>query len=113
MKARDRDSSVARAHLGLVFQCREVSVQLIFRDSFAAVELLDAALDFCVDYFPVFQEPEILFFPGFQQTAQNFLDAAGSGRLKLFLDPGLEGRTADFDFHVWTLQKGDRAGPSS
>jgi hypothetical protein len=39
-----------------------VSIQLIFRDPFAAVELFDAAPDFCVDYFPVLQEPTILFF---------------------------------------------------
>jgi hypothetical protein len=39
-----------------------VSIQLIFRDSFAAVELFDAAPDFCIDYFPIFQEPTILFF---------------------------------------------------
>lgn len=37
------------------FQIREVSIQLIFRDSFAAVELFDAAPDFCTDYFPVLQ----------------------------------------------------------
>ena len=55
------------------FQIREVSIQLISRDSFAAVELFDAAPDFCVDYFPVLQEPTILFFLGLQQTEQDFL----------------------------------------
>jgi hypothetical protein len=47
--------NVAHAHLGLVFQFRHVSIQLILRDSFATVELLDAALDLCVDCFPVLQ----------------------------------------------------------
>jgi hypothetical protein len=35
--------------------------------------LFDAAPDFCVDYFPVLQEPTILFFLGLQQTEQDFL----------------------------------------
>jgi hypothetical protein len=39
----------AHAHLGSAFQIRQVSIQLIFRDSFAAVELLDAAPDHWVD----------------------------------------------------------------
>jgi len=59
-----RRKNVAHAHLGLAFQFRQVSIQLIFGDSFAAVELLDAAYDLCVDCFPVFQEPTILFFLG-------------------------------------------------
>jgi hypothetical protein len=75
-----------------------VSIQLIFRDSFAAVELFDVAFDFCIDYFPVLQEPTILFFLGLQQTEQDFLDAAGAGSLKLFLDSGLKGRIADLMF---------------
>jgi hypothetical protein len=49
-------------HLGSAFQIRQVSIQLIFRDSFAAVELLDAAPDLCVDCFPVLHELTILFF---------------------------------------------------
>jgi len=93
------------------FQIREVSIQLIFRDSFAAVELFDAAPDFCVDYFPVLQEPTILFFLGVQQTEQDFLDAAGAGSLKLFLDSGLEGCIVDFDVHGLTFQKGIRVSP--
>jgi hypothetical protein len=70
--------------------------------------LFDAALDFCIDYFPVLQEPTILFFLGLQQTEQDFLDAAGAGSLKLFLDSGFKGRIADFDVHGLTLQKGTR-----
>jgi hypothetical protein len=88
-----------------------VSNQLIFRDSFATVELFDAAPDFCVDYFPVFQEPTILFFLGFQQTEQDFLDAPGAGSLKLFLDSGLKGCIVDFDVHGLTLQKGIGVSP--
>jgi len=84
---------------------------MIFRDSFAAVELLDAAPDLCVDCFPVLQEPTILFFLGLQQTEQDFLDAAGAGSLKLFLDSGLKGRIVDFDVHGLTLQKGIGVSP--
>jgi hypothetical protein len=35
-------------HLGSAFQIPQVSIQLIFRDSFAAVELFDAALVFAL-----------------------------------------------------------------
>ena len=59
-----RRKNKALAHLGLAFQIRQVSIQLIFRDSFAAVELLDAAPNLCVDCFPVLQKPTILFFLG-------------------------------------------------
>jgi hypothetical protein len=62
--------------LGLAFQICQVIIQLIFRDSFAAVELLDAAPDLSVDCFPVLQEPTILFCLDLQQTEQDFLDAA-------------------------------------
>jgi hypothetical protein len=101
-----RRKNKAHAHLGLAFQFRQVGIQLIFRDSFAAVELLDATPDLCVDCFPVLQEPTILFFLGLQQTEQDFLDASGAGGLKLFLDSGLKGRIVDFDIHVLSLQKG-------
>jgi hypothetical protein len=106
-----RRKNKAHAHLGLAFQIRQVSIQLIFRDSFAAVELLDAAPNLCVDCFPVLQEPTILFFLGLQQTEQDFLDAARAGCLKLFLDSGLKGRIVDFDVHGCTLQKGIGASP--
>ena len=45
---------VAHTHLDLDFQFRQVSFQLIFRDSFATVELRDPAPDLCVDCFPIF-----------------------------------------------------------
>ncbi len=48
----------------LVLQIRQVNIQLIFEDSFAAVELLDAAPDLCVNSFPVLHEPTIMFFLG-------------------------------------------------
>jgi hypothetical protein len=97
--------NVAHAHLGLALQFRQVSIQLIFGDSFAAVELIDAAPDLCVDCLLVLQEPTILFFVGLQQTEQDFLDACRAGRLKLFLDSGLEGRIVDFGIHDLSLQK--------
>jgi hypothetical protein len=101
-----RRKNKAHAHLSSAFQIRQVSIQLIFRDSFAAVELLDAAPDLCVDCFPVLQKPTILLFLGLQQAEQDFLDAGRAGRLKLFLDSGLKGRIVDFDIHVLGLQKG-------
>jgi len=67
-----------------------VSIQFIVRDPFAAVELIDAAPDLRVDRVPVFQKPTILFLLGFQQTEQYFLKPARAGRLKLFLDSGLQ-----------------------
>jgi hypothetical protein len=106
-----RRKNKAHAHLGLAFQIRQVSIQLIFRDSFAAVELLDAAPDLCIDCFPVLQEPTILFFLGLQQTEQDFLDAARGGSLELFLDSGLKGRIVDFDVHGFTIQKGIGVSP--
>jgi len=98
--------NVAHTHLDLAFQFRQVSIQLIFRDSFATVELIDPAPDRCVDCFPVLQKPTVLFFLGLQQTEQYFLDAARAGRLELFLDSGLKGRIVDFDVHGLTLQTG-------
>jgi hypothetical protein len=55
-----RRKNVARAHLFLAFQFRLVSVQLILGDSLAAVELIDAPPNLCIDCFSVFQEPTIL-----------------------------------------------------
>ena len=104
-----RRKNVARVHLGLAFQFPQVSIQLIFRDPFAAVELVDAAPDLRVDRAPVFQKPTILFLLGLQQTEQYFLDAAGAGRLKLLLDSGLQGRIVDFDVHGSILQNGSHS----
>jgi hypothetical protein len=101
-----RRKNVAHTHLGLAFQFRQVSIQLIFRDSFAAVELIDAAPDLCIDRFPVLQKPTVLFLLGLQQMEQHFLDAAGVGRLKLLLNSGLKGRIMDFEVHGLTLHKG-------
>ena len=101
-----RRKNEARTHLSLAFKFRQMSVQLVFRDSFAAVELLDAAPDLRVDCIPVFQEPTILFFLGLQQTEQYFLGAAGAGCLKLLLESGLKGRIVDFDVHGLVLQDG-------
>jgi len=98
--------NVAQAHLDLAFQFRQVSIQLIVRDSFAAVELLDAAPDLCVDCFPVFQKPAVLFFLGLQQAEQYFLDAARASRLELFLNSRLKGRIVDFSIHGLIFQKG-------
>ena len=98
--------NVAQAHLDLAFQFRQVSFQLIVRDSFAAVELLDAASDLCVDCFPVFQKPAVLFFLGLQQAEQYFFDAARASRLELFFDSRLKSRIVDFDIHGLILQKG-------
>jgi hypothetical protein len=98
--------NVAHAHLGLAFQFRQVSIQLILGDSIAPVELIDAAPDLCFDCRPILQEPTILFFLGLQQAEQDLLEAGRAVRLKLFLDSGLKGRIVDFDIHVLSFQKG-------
>jgi len=108
-----RRKNVAYAHLGLAFQFRQVSIQSIFGDSCATVELLDAACDLSIDCLAVFQEPAVLFFLGLQQAEQNFLDVAGTGRLKLLLDSGFEGWIVDFDVHDFLLPGSDRSATPS
>src|SRR5215467_15387314 len=81
-----------------------MSIQLIFRNSFTTVELIDPGSNFCVNRSSVFQKPAILFFLSLHQMEQDFLDAAGTGRLEQFLDSGLKGRVMDFDVHDFILQ---------
>ena len=80
-------------------QFRQMSLQLVFRNSFATVELIGAGSNLCVNRIPVFQKPSILFFLSLQQTEQDFLDAARTGRLEQFLDSGFKSRVVDFDVH--------------
>src|SRR5258707_14306817 len=87
-----RRKNKAHAHLGSDFQIFQVSIQLIFRDSFAAVELIDAAPDLCVDCFPALQKPTILFFLRHQQAKQDFLDAGKAVALELILRSSLQCR---------------------
>jgi len=81
-----------------------MSIQLIFGNSFTTVELIDTGSNLCVNRIPVFQKPAILFFLGLHQTEQDFLDAAGTGRLEQFLDSGLKSYVMDFDVHDLNLQ---------
>src|SRR5215467_12566139 len=81
-----------------------MSIQLIFRNSFTTVELIDPGSNFCVNRSSVFQKPAILFFLSLHQMEQNFLDAAGTGRLEQFLNSSLKGRVMDFDVHDFILQ---------
>jgi hypothetical protein len=81
-----------------------MSIQLIFRNSFTTVELIDTGSNLCVGRIPVFQKPAILFFLALHQTEQDFLDAAGTGRLEQPLNPGLKGRVMDFNVHDLILQ---------
>jgi CheY-like chemotaxis protein len=81
-----------------------MSIQLIFRNSFTAVELIDTGSNFCVNRSSVFQKPAILFFLSLHQMEQNFLDATGTGRPEQLLDSGLKGRVMDFDVHDFILQ---------
>jgi len=83
-----------------------VGVQLVLRDSLAAIELLDAARDLRVDRFPVLGKPAILFLLRSQQTKQHLFNAGGAGGLELSLDAGLESRIADFDAHCSVLHTG-------
>jgi len=81
-----------------------MSIQLIFRNSFTTVELIDSGSNFCVNRSSVLQEPAILFFLSLHQTEQNFFDAAGTARPEQLLDSGLKGRVMDFDIHDLILQ---------
>jgi hypothetical protein len=99
-----RSKNIVHAHLGLAFQSRQMSIQLIFRNSFTTVELIDTGFNLCVDRIPVFQKPAILFFLALHQTEQDFLDAAGTGSLEQLLNPGLKGRVMDFNVHDLILQ---------
>jgi hypothetical protein len=90
---------IAYAHLGLAFQFCQMSIQLIFRNPFTAVESIDTGINLCVNRSSVFQKPAILFFLRLHQTEQDFFDAAGTGRLEQLLDSGLKGRVRDFDVH--------------
>jgi hypothetical protein len=99
-----RSKNITHAHLGLIFQLCQVSIQLIFRNSFAAVELIDTGSNLCVNRSAVFQKPAILFFLSLHQTEQDFLDAAGTARPEQLLDSGLKARVMDFDVHDLILQ---------
>ena len=81
-----------------------MSIQLIFRNSFVTVELIGTGSNLCVNRIPVFKKPPILFFLSLQQTEQDFLDGARTGRLKQFLDSGFKSCVVDFDVHDLTLQ---------
>jgi hypothetical protein len=57
-----------------------MSSQLIFQNSFVTVELIGTGSNLCVTRIPVFKKPPILFFLSLQQTEQDFLDGARTGR---------------------------------
>ena len=99
-----QERSARSFRLGLEF--RQVSVQSVFRDSLAAIELLDAAFNLGVDLVPIFREPTILLLLRIQKAEQHLLHAGGTGRLELSLDAGLESRIADFDVHCSFLRTG-------
>jgi hypothetical protein len=84
--------NIAYAHLPLALQLRKMSIQLIFRNSFTTVELIDTGSNLCVNRSSVFQKPAIPFFLSLHQTEQTFLDAAGTARPEQLLDSGLKGR---------------------
>jgi hypothetical protein len=89
--------------LGL--QVRQVSIELVFGDSLAALELTDAAPDLRIDCFAVLREPTILFLLSFEQAEQHLLDARGAGCLELLLDSGFQSGITDFDVHRWLLER--------
>ena len=74
-----------------------MSIELVFGDALAAIQLFDAMPDFRGARFPILREPAILFLLGFQQTVQDFFDATRACRLELFSDPGFQLRIPDFD----------------
>lgn len=52
---------------------REESVELVFRYSFAAIKLRDAALNSGVDGFPVLHQPAVLLLLRLEQMEQGLL----------------------------------------
>ncbi|MFZ3329221.1 MAG: hypothetical protein WA197_01215 [Candidatus Acidiferrales bacterium] len=98
-----RRKNESRAHLWLAFQFCQERIQLIFWNSFAAVELSDPAPNLRVDTLAIFQQPTVLFFLRLQQSHQHFLDAARPSRLPLFSESSFQGRIANFDVHSSTL----------
>jgi hypothetical protein len=52
-----------------------MSIQLIFRNPFTPVELIDAGFNLCVNHRSIFQKPAILFFLSLHHVEQDLLDA--------------------------------------
>jgi len=67
-----------------------MSIELVFGDSLAAVELIDAAPNLGIDGFLVLRKPAVLFLLSFQQAEQHFLHTGGAGCLELLLDSGFQ-----------------------
>jgi hypothetical protein len=62
-----RRENIAPHLCGLRFLFRQVSVQLVFRNALAAVELRDAEPNFFVDRISIVYEPPILLLLRFQE----------------------------------------------
>jgi hypothetical protein len=93
------------------FQSRPVRNEPVSRDAFAAVELVDTAPNLCIDRFPVFQAPAVLFFLGFEQTEQPLPTAGRATCLELFSNSRLQSRIADFEVQgPWGRKVRDGAG---
>jgi len=90
-----------------------VSIELVFGNSLAAVELIDAAPNLRIDCFPVLRKPAVLFLLRFQQADQHFLDAGGAGGLKLLLDSGFQSSVMDFDVIAGSLRVGKYGLPAA
>ena len=90
---------VAPVHFRLGFQVRQVSIEVVFGDSLAGVELFDAAPNLCINGFPVLEKSAVLFLLSFEQAEQDLLDTGGAGCPELLFDSGFEGGATDLDVH--------------
>ena len=84
---------------GLCLLFPQVSVEPVFRYPLTAVELRDAAPNFCINCISVVHKPPVLLLLRFEEMQQHLLGTGGAGRVNLPLDSGLQGRIMDFDMH--------------
>ena len=76
---------------------------MLFGDSLAAVELLNAAPSLRIDGVPALLEPAVLLFLRIEKAEQGLLRARSAGGLHLPLDSGFQCRVLDFDVHGYAF----------
>ena len=71
----------------------------MFRNSFAALKLLNPALDLRFVGFAAFLQPTVLLLRCLQKMKQHFFDASRTSELELFLESRSDFIVTDFDIH--------------
>ena len=71
----------------------------VSRDSFAAIELLDAAADFGVDELAIIEQPTIQLLLGIEQPPKRFFGRSRTRGLHLLLKTSFQSCVVDFDNH--------------